>query len=153
MKNVFMGFLHKETRLFDGFDRKNWVPSPLPPPSPPLPLLPFQRGHDWVKSETLRLFSNRPVIIRKSTLKSHENLLIVPKNSPRKAGYSRSIHMPAAHPFTVEDLHERITTEVTNNNHRVASAACVSLTHTMQHRPTDMSYTKIRDPAKSPASV
>ena len=41
--------------------------------------------------------------------------------------------MPAALPFTVEDLHERMTTEITNNNHRLASAAFVSLTHTMQH--------------------
>ena len=146
MKNVFMGFLHKDTRpfLMALVELFGYLPLALPPPSG------SRLGH---QRETLRLFSNRPVIIRKSTLKSHENLLIVPQNSPRKAGSSRSIHMPAALPFTVEDLHKRITTEITHNNHRVASAACVSLTHTMQHCPTDMSYTKIRDPAKSPASV
>ena len=66
-------FCTKKRCFFDGFGRKNWVPSPLPPS------LTHKQGHDQAKSETLRLFSNRPVMIRNSTLKSHENLLIVPK--------------------------------------------------------------------------
>ena len=100
---------------------ENRVPS-LPPPN-------------WVttrsKVQKLRLFSNRPVIMRKSRPK----IINQTNDSPENVGYSRSIHMPAALPFTVEDLNKGITTEFTftNSNHGLASTAFVSLTHTVQH--------------------
>ena len=137
-------FCTKKRCFFDGFGRKNWVPSPLPLPHPsPLPS----------SSPTGSPVFESTCCDSQFHTKVTRKLVNCTQNSPRKAGYSRSMHMPAAPPFTVEGLHERITTEITNNNHWVASAKCVSLTRKMQLYPTDMSYTKIRDPAKSPASV